>query len=82
MEMEATLLRLFIKPKISKPFEAKNFLLHKNMLLEVIKVIKKNLEFLRSFVMGNSQHDGYHAGSTLQGFVHMCIVENLVGHKM
>ncbi len=45
MEMEATLLGLSIKSKISNPFEAKILLLHMNMLLEVIKAIKKNWSF-------------------------------------
>ncbi len=49
MEMEAQLLELFVGPEISDLFEAKICLLHKNMQLEVIMVIKPFLEFLRSF---------------------------------
>jgi hypothetical protein len=79
MEMEAMLQGLSIKPKISKPFEAKILLLHKNMLLEVIKVIKKNLEFLKSFVMG--QACNMMAIMLDPHFKALCIVENLVGHK-
>jgi hypothetical protein len=49
MEMEAQLLELSIGLEISYLFETKIFLLHRNMRLEVIKVIKPFLEFMRSF---------------------------------
>jgi hypothetical protein len=47
--MEAKLLQLSSPFKVSNPFEAKILLLHKNMQLEAIKVIKPFLDFLRSF---------------------------------
>ncbi len=50
MEMEATLLQLCIGPKMSDPFEAKILFLKKNMWLELIKVIKPFLEFLKFFL--------------------------------
>jgi hypothetical protein len=49
MEMEAQLLELSIGFEISNLFEAKICLLRRNMQLEVIKVIKTSLEFMRSF---------------------------------
>jgi hypothetical protein len=49
MEMEAQLLELFVGLEISDLFEVEIYLLHKNMRLEVIKLIKPLLEFLRSF---------------------------------
>jgi hypothetical protein len=78
-EMEVMLSGLSIKPKIFNPFEAKIFLLHRNMLLEVIKVIKKNWEFLKSFVMGKAHN--MMAIMLDPHFKALCIVENLVGHK-
>ncbi len=61
MEMEAQLLKLFARLEISNLFEAKICLLHKIMQLEVIKVIKLFLEFLRSLdVRQFHKHDGYH----------------------
>jgi len=47
--MEVTVLHLSIGFEISNPIQAKILLLHMNMQLEVIKVIKFFLEFLRSF---------------------------------
>jgi len=49
METEVTLLELSIKPKTFDLFEVEIHFLHKNMQLEVIKVIKPFLEFLKSF---------------------------------
>jgi hypothetical protein len=49
MEMEITMLELSIKLKIFDLFEVDIHFLHKNMWLEVIKVIKLFLEFLKSF---------------------------------
>jgi hypothetical protein len=49
MEMEVALLQLFSGPKMFDPFEAKILFLQKSMQLEVIKVIKPFLEFLRFF---------------------------------
>jgi hypothetical protein len=41
------------------------------MLLEVIKVINNKIGVFEVFCYGaSSQHDGYHVGSTPQGFVH------------
>jgi hypothetical protein len=40
MEMEAQLSELFVRPKISYFFEVEICLLHKNLWLEVIKVMK------------------------------------------
>jgi hypothetical protein len=48
MEMEVALLKLSIKLEIFDLFETKIHFLHKNMWLEVIKVIKPFLEFLKS----------------------------------
>ncbi len=70
---------LSTKPKISNPFEAKNFLLDMNMLLEVINYKKNKLEFLRSFVMG--QVHNMMAIMLDPCFKALCIVENLVEHK-
>jgi hypothetical protein len=47
--MEAKLLQLSSPFKVFYPFEAEILLLHRNMQLEVIKVIKPFLDFLRSF---------------------------------
>jgi len=79
MEMEAMLLGLPTKFIIFNPFEAKILLLHMNILLEVIKVIKKRLKFLRSFVMGQAHN--MMAIMLDPCFKALCIVENLVGHK-
>jgi hypothetical protein len=49
MTMEAMLLQLFSSFEVFDPFEAKILLLHRNMRLEVIKVIKQLLNFLRFF---------------------------------
>ncbi len=49
MEMEAQLLELSIGLEIFYLFEAKIYLLHRNMRLEVIKGLEPFLEFLRSF---------------------------------
>jgi hypothetical protein len=49
MDMEVTLLQLFNGLEIFKLFEVEIFLLHKNMQMEVIKIVKPFLEFLRSF---------------------------------
>jgi hypothetical protein len=56
MEMEATLLQFSSGPKMSDLFEAKILLLQKNMWLEVIKVIKPFLEFLRFFYVGHAHN--------------------------
>jgi hypothetical protein len=71
MEMEVQLLGLFARLEIFGLFEAKICLLHKNMQLEVIKVIKPFLEFLR-FLDARQvhKHDGYHVGSLFQGITH------------
>jgi hypothetical protein len=49
MNMEVELGDFFNKPEISYPFEVDILFLHKNMWLEVMKVIKPFSEFLRSF---------------------------------
>jgi hypothetical protein len=48
MEMEARLLELSTRLKIFDLFKVDILFLHKNMWLEVIKVIKPFLEFLKS----------------------------------
>jgi hypothetical protein len=62
---------------MSNPFEVKIFLLQKNMWLEVIKVIKLFLEFLRSFDVGQAHK--MVAIMLDPRFKALCIVENLVG---
>jgi len=47
--IEAKLMQLFNPFEVSNPFEAKIQQLHKNMQLEVTKVITPFLDFLRSF---------------------------------
>jgi hypothetical protein len=77
METKVALLELSIKLEIFHLFEANIRFLHKNMWLEVIKVIKPF--FLKVFwCEASSQHDGYHVGSILKA---LRIVENLDGHK-
>jgi hypothetical protein len=56
--MEIALLQLFNWLEIFNLFEVKILLLHKNMQMEVIKIIKPFLEFLRSF-------DAQHAYNTM-----------------
>jgi hypothetical protein len=51
MTMEVKLLQLFNVSKVSNLFEAKILFLHKNMQLEVIKVINPFFDFLKSFDM-------------------------------
>jgi hypothetical protein len=71
LEMEVALLELSIKLEIFYLFEAKIHFLHKNMWLEMIKVIKPFFGVFEVFWCDTrSQHDGYHVGSILQGFVH------------
>ncbi len=53
MDMEVVLLQLFNGLEVFNLFEAKIFFLHKNMWMEMIKIIKPFLEFLRSF---DAQH--------------------------
>jgi hypothetical protein len=53
MDMEAALLQLLNGLEVFNLFEAKIFFLHKNMQMEVIKLIKILLEFLGSF---DAQH--------------------------
>jgi len=79
MEMEVALLELSIKLEIFDLFEAKIHFLHKNMRLEVIKLIKPFLEFLKSF-------DATQAHNMMvimldPSFKALRIVENLVGCK-
>jgi hypothetical protein len=55
--------------EIFDPFEIEIMFLHKNMRLEVIKMIKYFFGFLEVFCcMASSQHDGYCVGTTLQNF--------------
>ncbi len=49
MNMKVNLLQLFNSFKVFDPFEVEILLLHKNMRLEDIKVIKLFLDFLRFF---------------------------------
>ncbi len=56
MEMEVALLQLSSGPKMSDPFKARIFFLQKNMQLEVTKVIKPFLEFLRFFDAGQAHN--------------------------
>jgi hypothetical protein len=77
MEMEAQLLELFVGPEIFDLFEATICLLHKNMRLEVIKVIKPFLEILRSF--DAKQTHNRMAIMSNPCFKALHIVENLVG---
>jgi hypothetical protein len=48
VNMEPKLLQLSSPSKVSDPFEVEILLLHRNMQLEVIKVINPFLDFLRS----------------------------------
>jgi hypothetical protein len=71
MNMEVELLEFFSKTEISNPFEVDIFLLHRNMWLEVMKVIKPLWGFLRSFneqLVHNMMTN--HVGSMLQVFAH------------
>lgn len=63
---------------MSNPFEIEILLLHKNVWLEVIKVMKCLLEFLRSFDMG--QVHNMMAIMLDPHFKALWIVENLVCH--
>jgi hypothetical protein len=49
MNMEAKLLQLFNPFEVFEPFEVEILVLHKNMQLEIIKVIKLFLNLLRFF---------------------------------
>jgi hypothetical protein len=49
VNMEAKLMQLFNPFEISDPFEAKIQQLHKNLQLEVTKVITHFLDFFKSF---------------------------------
>ncbi len=51
MNMEVKLLQIFNLFKVSNLFEAKILFLHRNMQLEIIKVIKPFFDFLKSFDM-------------------------------
>ncbi len=78
LSMEITLLPLFGGPKIFDTFESEILVLHRNMRLEVIKVIKPFLQFLTAF-------DGRQVHNMMvimldPHFKSLHIVENLLGH--
>jgi hypothetical protein len=78
MEMEIALLQLFNGLEIFNLLKTEILFLHKNMRVEVIKIIKIFFGVFEVFWCTTClKHDGYHVGSTFQGFVHC---ENLVGH--
>ncbi len=77
MNMEVELLQLSNKFEIFDPFEAKIFLLHINMWLDIIKAIKHFLDLW--FV--DTKHACNMMAIMLDAcFKVLCIVENLVGH--
>jgi hypothetical protein len=77
MNMEVELLQFSNKFEIFNPFEAKTFLLHINMWLEIIKAFKFFLD-LRSF---DIEYVHNMMATMLDAcFKALCIVENLVGH--
>jgi hypothetical protein len=78
MDMEAYMLEFSIGPEISNLFEVKIYRLHKNMWLEVIKVITHFLKFLSSF--NAKQAHNMMAIILDPHFKASHIVENLVGH--
>jgi hypothetical protein len=72
------LLPLFGGPEISDSFENEILVLHKNMRLEVIKVIKPFLQFLKTFD-GGRDHNLMAIMLDLH-FKSLRIVEDLLGH--
>jgi hypothetical protein len=75
--MEVELLQLSNKFEIFDPVEAKIFLLHINMWLDIRKAIKRFLD-LWSF---DTKHARNMMAIMLDArFKVLCIVENLVGH--
>jgi hypothetical protein len=75
--MEVELLQLSNKFEIFDLFEAKIFLLHINMWLEIINTFKLFLD-LRSF---DTKHSHNMMAIMLDAcFKALCIVENLMGH--
>ncbi len=77
VSMEAALLPLSGRPEIFDSFENEIFVLHRNMRLEVIKVIKPFLQFLRTFDGG--QVHNMMAIMLDPHFKSFRIVENLLG---
>ncbi len=73
------MLEFFVGPKIFDLFEVEIYLLHKNMRLEVIKVIKPFLEFL-SFFYARQAHNMM-AFMLDPHFKALQIVENLVRRR-
>jgi hypothetical protein len=67
--MEATLLPLFGGHKISNFNESEILVLHRNMRLEVIKVIKPFLQIFKLLMEGKLIIDGHHVGFVLQVFM-------------
>ncbi len=77
MNMEVTLLPLFGGLEIYDSFESEILVLHINMQLKDIKVIKPFLYFLRTFDGGQAHN--MMAIMLDMHFKSLCVVENLLG---